>query len=300
MHARTLLHILFLLALFCALPAQVQAEEQDETLTLLGQPITADAVAGRLPRQLSHTAENTTVVTAADIEALNAHTLIDILATIPGIQLESQVGSANSAFTRIQGSNSSHVLVLLDGIPYNNLGDNFSDVGQIPARIIERVEIVKGAASSAWGQALGGVINVITKAPDAERKIGGMASASMGERKTRDVGGELSGTIDRLGYYLSGGYLDSGSFTPNTGFTSANGHARLTWELADAGQLSLLFNYVRHERGDFAYTPLDFQSRDSARRMITGLTLRSPSTATWKWKSTPSTRTTRLVLIQLQ
>jgi vitamin B12 transporter len=254
----------------------VRAAEQDETLTLLGQPLVEDPVAGRLPRQLSRTAENTTVVTAAEIEALNAHTLIDILATIPGIQLENQVGSANAAYTRIQGSNSSHVLVLLDGIPYNNLADNFSDIGQIPARIIERVEIVKGAASSAWGQALGGVINVITKSPDTERKVGGLAALAQGERATRDAGGELSGTLDRLGYYLSGGYLGSAGFRPNTGFDSANGHARLTWELPRQGQIGLLLNYSRLDRGELAFAPFDVQSRDDARRLILGVTVRQP------------------------
>lgn len=274
MHARNLLHILFVLTLLCAFTPETRADEQDDTLTLLGQPQATDPVVGRLPRQLSRTAENTTVITATEIESLNAHTLVDILATIPGIQLESQVGSVNGTNTRIQGSNSSHVLVLMDGIPFNNLGDNFSDIGRIPARIIERVEIVKGAASAAWGQALGGVINVITKSPDSERKIGGMGAIAHGERGSNDDGGELSGTIDRLGYYLSGGYLGSGGFQPNTGFNSAGAHARLTWELPRQGQIGFLLDYSRHDRGDFAYKPLDYQSSDNARRLIMGLSLR--------------------------
>jgi len=276
MHARYIPHILFILILVGTLPQWAWAVEQDETLALLGQPLVEDPVTGRLPRQLSRTAENTTVVTAPEIEALNAHTLIDILATIPGIQLENQTGSANLANTRIQGSNFSHVLVMLDGIPYNNLGDNFSDIGQIPARIIERVEIVKGAASSAWGQALGGVINVITKSPNTEQRVSGMAALAQGERVTRDGGGELSGTIDRFGYYLSGGYLDSAGFRPNTGFNSANGHARLTWELPRQGQAGLLLNYSRHDRGDFAFAPFDLQNKDDSQRLILGLSLRQP------------------------
>lgn len=276
MHARTSLHILLILTLLCSLPLGARAAEQDETLSLLGQPLVEDPVAGRLPRQLSRTAENTTVITAAEIATLNAHTLVDILATIPGIQLQQLIGSANIAYTLIQGSNFSHVLVLLDGIPYNNLGDNFADIGQIPARIIERVEIVKGSASSAWGQALGGVINVITKAPDAERKLGGTAAYSQGERVTRDAGGELSGTIDRLGYYLSGGYLDSAGFRPNTGFNGANGHARLTWDLPRQGQAGFLLNYVRQERGELASTIRDLQASDESRRLILGVNLRQP------------------------
>lgn len=276
MHARNLLHILFVLIFLCALPLDVRAAAQDETLSLLGQPLVEDPVAGRLPRQLSRTAENTTVITAAEIETLNAHTLVDILATIPGVQLQNQSGSANNANTTIQGSNFTHVLVLLDGVPYNNLGDNFADIGQIPARIIERVEIVKGSASSAWGQALGGVINVVTKSPDAERKIGGTAAYSQGERVTRDGGGELSGTIDRLGYYLSGGYLDSAGFRPNNGFNGTNSHARLTWELPRQGQAGFLLNYVRLDRGELASTTRDIQASDESRRLILGMNLRQP------------------------
>jgi vitamin B12 transporter len=276
MHARIIFHILFSLILLGTLPPAARAAEQDETLTLLGQPLVEDTIVGRLPRQLSRTAENTTVVTAAEIEALNAHSLVDILATIPGIQLENQAGSANLAFTRIQGSNFSHVLVLLDGIPYNNLADNFADIAQIPARIIERVEIVKGAASSAWGQALGGVINIITKSPDGERKVGGLATLAQGERGTRDTGGELSGTLDRLGYYLSGGYLGSAGFRPNTGFNSVNGHAQLTWQLPRQGQANLLLNYSQHDRGELAFARADFQSRDDDQRLILGLSLRQP------------------------
>lgn len=276
MYARTILHIFFILTLLCALSLEVHADEQDETLTLLGQARVEDTVTGRIPRQLSRTAENTTVITSTEIEALNSHSLIDILATVPGIQLESQIGSANGVYTRIQGSNSSHVLVLLDGVPYNNLGDNVSDIGRIPARIIERVEIVKGAASSVWGQALGGVVNVITKSPDPERKIGGTATIAHGERGTNDTGVELSGTNDLLGYYLSGGYLGSNGFTPNTGFSGTNGHARLSWDLPQQGQIGFLLNYSRLDRGDLAYTPLDYQSKDDGRRLIMGLSLRQP------------------------
>lgn len=276
MYARIFQHILCTIIFLCIIPLESHAESQDETLTLLGQPLVEDTIAGRMPRQLSRTAENTTVVTSREIETLNAHTLIDILTAIPGIQLENQVGSANLGYTRIQGSNFSHVLVMLDGVPYNNLADNFSDIGQIPARIIERVEIVKGAASSAWGQALGGVINVITKSPNAERRISGMATLAQGERGTTDAGGEISGAINQLGYYLSGGYLGSSGFRPNTGFNSNNAHARLTWELPRQGQAGFMLNYSRHDRGDFAFAPLDFQSRDDASRLILGLSLRQP------------------------
>jgi len=278
MHLRTRFHSFFALVICLAFAGTAWSTEPDETLTLLGQPVHEESATGRLPRHLSQTPENTTVVTAAEIEALNAHTLIDILAAVPGIQIANQIGSANIGFPLIQGSSFNHVQVMLNGIPYNNLSDNVSDIGQIPARIIERVEIVKGAASSTWGQALGGVINVITKSPDPEHRLGGTASASQGERGTIDAGGELSGTLGKAGYYLSGGYLGSAGFRPNTGYNDRNGHARFTLDTPGQGQAGLLFNYASISRGNFAFKDLDLQSSDFAERLIIGGTLRQPLT----------------------
>jgi len=276
MHARMFINILLILLLLLPpLAGSLRAEEQDETLETLGRPPSA-SVSGRLPRLLSRTPENVTVIPASEIAAINAHTLSDVLATVPGIHLAMGTGPASGAFTLIQGSDYKHVLVLLDGITFNNLGDNVADIGLIPARIIERVEIVKGAASSAWGQALGGVINVVTKAPDADRRLGGSASLSHGERGTRDANAELTGTSGKLGYYLAGGYFGSAGFRPNTGVDLGSGHGRLTWELPRQGQLAASITYFRTQRGEFAFTPLDFQSRDEAKRLLLGLNMRQP------------------------
>ena len=68
----------------------------------------------------SQTAENITVVTSAEIEALNAHTLADILAGVPGVQLEMVRTPGATVNLEIQGSNFNHVLVLIDDVPLNN------------------------------------------------------------------------------------------------------------------------------------------------------------------------------------
>ncbi|WP_239027973.1 TonB-dependent receptor [Geomonas subterranea] len=111
--------------------------------------------ASRSPRPASQTAENITVITAEEIAALNAHTLPDILYAVTGIQLEINGTPGTNTNIEIQGSDFDHVLVLIDNVPINSLADNFPDPGSIPAQIIERIEIVKGAASSSWGSALG-------------------------------------------------------------------------------------------------------------------------------------------------
>jgi vitamin B12 transporter len=245
-----------LLLILCLAPSHALGEENEDTLELFSAFQESSSSASRAPKPLSQTAENITIVTAQEIEALNAHTLADVLATIPGIQTQNRGGPGSPVFTFIHSSNFNHVLVLLDGVALNNLGDNFSDVTLVPARIIERIEIVKGAASSAWGQALGGVINVITKSPE-QRKVGGSATTSIGEATTADTNAELSGTVGRLGYYLFGSYLGSAGLLPGQEVNSNNAYAKLVYDLPDKGQINATFNYNRSSRGSL-FVP-DFQ-----------------------------------------
>lgn len=253
----------------------VYGDGLDETLLLLDGVSGESVTASRAPKPLSQSAENITIVTAAEIDALHAHTLIDVLATIPGVQLESIRSPGSLTYLRLQGSSFNHVLVLLDGIPLNNLSDNYPDIGLVPARIIERIEIVKGAASSSWGQALGGVINVITKSSDeAERSVGGNIATTFGERGTRDTGAEIGGAFTRFGYYLSGGYLTSDGLLANNQSHLSNGYAKLSYDLPTRGQVvATVFNSWGN-RGDFDFSGI---KEDSSPRITFGtLTVRQP------------------------
>src|SRR6185369_12906645 len=205
--------MLILLALLIGFAAPVRAEQPDEGLNLLDlsaeeQPA---VITPRSPRPISQVAENVTVITADQIAALNAHTLSDVLQTVPGVQLDQLQTLGSSVFFNIQGASDdrSHILVLVDGVPQGNLLQGRSDTGLIPVQQIERVEIIKGAAAASWGQALGGVVNVVTKSPDPEKAVSGAASASYGERSNSPLRGAVSGPLKRFGYYLSGGNLHS-------------------------------------------------------------------------------------------
>ena len=183
------------LQLWITLPC-VRAEESEDTVGLFSAWQEQSSTASRAPKPLSQTAENISVITSSEIEALNAHTLADVLATVPGIQTQSLGGPGSVTFTFVQGSSFSHSRILLDGAPLNNY-ESFADVGMVPARIIDRIEIVKGTASSSWGRALGGVINVITKRPDS-RPIGGTVS-DRGRTETADRTDAPASQANRLG-----------------------------------------------------------------------------------------------------
>jgi len=232
--------------------------------------------ATRSPRPASQTAENITVVTAQEIEALNAHTLSDILLGVTGIQLEIDRTPGSSTNIEIQGSNFNHVLVLVDNVPINNLAANFPDIATIPAQIIERVEIIKGAASTSWGSALGGVVNVITKNPQPERPVSGLVSGSLGRGGTADSRAELSGTSNRLGYYLSGGNLHSDGLLPNNMVDQNNVYGKLHYELPVRGGLTLSALYTDNASGQFTSFDYGRKVNQDEHQVISTLSLLYP------------------------
>lgn len=229
----------------------------------------AEIVSGsRSPRPASQTAENITVVTSDGIEALNAHTLADILFYITGVQLEMNRTPGTVLNFEVQGSNFNHVLVLIDNVPINNLSENFPDLSAVPVQMIERVEVVKGAASSAWGNALGGVVNVITKSPDTERSLGGLVSGSFGQRETADARVELSGTQHRLGYYLSGGKLRSDGFLPNNSSDQESVYGKLRYDLPARGSVTLATGWTGGKSGMYG-TGSESANKDTRQLLAT-------------------------------
>ncbi len=169
--------------------------------------------ATRHPKSISYIAENMAIVTAKEIEAMNAHTVAEILNRVPGLFVNFNQDFGAASLLSIQGSEERHVLVLVDGVPWNFLASGAAETHSIPVAIIERIEIIKGPASSAWGSSLGGVINIITRQPENNKSPTGSIRASYGESNTRDYRAQLSGRTGSLGYYLFAGRQDSDGLT---------------------------------------------------------------------------------------
>ncbi len=204
----------------------------------------------RTPRPTSKIAENVTVITSEEITRLNAHTLTELLQTVPGFQSDKAGRTPGMfEFLTIQGANSKSILVLVDGVSQNEQGENIADLGAIPVQQIERVEIIKGGASAAWGQALGGVVNIITKSPNPDQAFSGAIFSSMGDRFTADQRVEFSGTVEKLGYYLTGGLLHSDGLLVNNGINQNNIFGKLAYELPTKGVLTLTVNNNNSRRG---------------------------------------------------
>ena len=88
-----------------------------------------------------------------------------LLADAPGALVNSAGGVGQAEGISIRGAPSTGVLVLLDGIPLNGAGD-IADLSLIPVSILERAEVLRGAAGASYGPlALGGAVNLVTRSP---------------------------------------------------------------------------------------------------------------------------------------
>lgn len=107
----------------------------------------------------------TEVISRQEIHATGARTLKEALSNIPGLQLQQLHGKSGYQL-QMQGLGSDQILVLIDGMPISASTGSSVDLSQYLLSDVERVEVVKGAASAQYGSAaMGGVVNVITRKP---------------------------------------------------------------------------------------------------------------------------------------
>lgn len=199
-------------AVILASPLAVQAQDVQEDEMLLamyfdvGQHLDQKIeVTTRIPKPLRQIAENVTIISAEEIQRMNARSVGEVLNRAPGVfvQFAGQDFNSSNDFS-IQDSDHHHVLVLVDGVRWNFDIEGMAVTNSIPIEIIDRIEVIKGPASSTWGSALGGVINIITKKTGTSIRPHGSLYAAYGEANSQHYSGTVSGKAGAASYFLVG------------------------------------------------------------------------------------------------
>lgn len=233
-----------LLLLFPFSAAQSQTEEEMAILSLYYRPEELQVIsATRSLKPISQVAENITVINAAEIRAMNAHTLGEVLRQVPGIFISSNQDFGAISLPYIQGSELRHIQVYVDNIPWNSVYSGEPAIQSIPVGAVERIEIVKGPASSSWGSSLGGVINVITKSAGHTQKPIGMLQASYGEAASQNYQGEISGKAGNTGYYLFADHQESDGLEPTREYENSSLFSKLRIPLWERTAMGITFGY---------------------------------------------------------
>ena len=111
---------------------------------------------------------------------LQSTSVLDVMRRLPGVDTAQSGGMGQLSSLFIRGTNSSHVLILVDGIRLNQAGvTGSSDLSQFPISLVQRIEYVRGPRSAVYGSdAIGGVVNIINPAV----KDGTTLNAGVGSR----------------------------------------------------------------------------------------------------------------------
>ncbi len=173
-------------------------------------------VATRVATPVEQIASSVTVITAAQIEARQDRSLPDVLRTVPGLNIVQTGGAGGQTSLFMRGTNSNHVKVLLDGIDVADPStpSGASDISKFLAGDIAQVEVLRGPQGALYGSdAIGGVINIITKAGEGPLQINGSVEA--GSFKTFNQTAGLSGSYGRFNYAATVQHFHAGA-TPVT------------------------------------------------------------------------------------
>lgn len=118
----------------------------------------------RTPEKASAVVGDITVITAQEIAAAGQTSLVELLQAQPGVEVAQQGGPGTLAAVRIRGGNSNQTLVLVDGLRVGSATAGTTPLENIALDQVERIEILRGPASSLYGaDAVAGVIQIFTK-----------------------------------------------------------------------------------------------------------------------------------------
>ncbi|WP_167496559.1 TonB-dependent siderophore receptor [Desulfopila sp. IMCC35006] len=232
----------------CSTPSFSKAVEADTTLehmTLDKIVITDSAVS-----------ETISVIGAKTIEKGRNATIPDAIRNEPDITISQRASIGDTKdIVSIRGLSTNRIELDINGRPVNAagvVGGYYIDWGTIPLDNIEQIEIIRGGSSALYGNNnLGGVINVITKAPteQPEASLYGNTATGSGLDLAQNYRFTHSWKIGAVGYSLGGSYQKADAFLWNNDFEGKNFNINTAIDMPLEGSLSLGLQYSENIRG---------------------------------------------------
>ncbi len=219
--------------------------------------------ANRTETELSKINRSITVITSEEIEQKKAKDLVSLLAQVPGIDVKRSGPKSQQTSVFIRGMRSQHTKVMIDGVALNDIvaPQTAPIFPTIPLDNIERIEIIRGGASTLYGSnAIGGVINIITKKA-GEDSFGGEVDAMINAHGDQEYSTFINGRKGKFDYNVGAGWLNEDSLSAKKGDNekdaqrAINLNGVLGYQVADNLKLSLFGTYEdrdsEYDKGDW-------------------------------------------------
>lgn len=230
-------------------------ENIDDDRVSIAERIVVTATRTETP--LRRVASTVTVITAEEIRRRQFRFVIDVLRSIPGVDVRQDGGPGSRASIFIRGADSDHTLVLLDGVELNDPAapSRLAILNSLTTDGIDRIEVLRGPQGTLYGaDAIGGVIQIFT-----HRGVGAPTTIISGEGGSFSTGRgsvQVAGSNKTLSYSVAASYTELNGFsTSNTGteddgYRNATGSGSFRWSLTDQLDLDVIARFT-DDRVDF-------------------------------------------------
>ncbi|MDH4163590.1 MAG: TonB-dependent receptor [Nitrospirota bacterium] len=201
--------------------------------------------ATRTREKLKDSSSTINVVTEQEVETVKYRNAAEMLNRLPGIYSHNFNSEEELTSIRIPTSFASpYTLLLIDGLPAAGFGESAGGLlKEINADDIERIEVIKGPASALYGNnAIGGVINIITKRPSATPKT--RLWVEKGEYDRQRGGVTTSGMAGSLGYYVNLNGQDSKGWREHSANKKQSAALKLVYAPDEASVLDFRVDYL--------------------------------------------------------
>jgi len=226
------------------------------------------------------------VITADDLAKKSGQSLATVLSQVAGVEINgNQSANGKNLGYYIRGGKNRQVLIMIDGIPVTDAsGINIEyDLRLLPVEQVERIEVMKGAASTLYGTgAATGVINITLK-KSAKKEIQGNAYVNIGSNNTSEnkkyngqdfnQGISVNGEVKKVNYFAGFNSTETsgmsqiaepvGTKYEEDRFSRQNAIAKLGFKATEKLTLDFFVNYDRIKNGyDFAFDNTGFNDTD--------------------------------------
>jgi vitamin B12 transporter len=229
----------------------------------LGQVV---VTATRTEVEISDSPQSISVITKEDIMNSPDRTIPEVIQRAAGVQINQTGPLGGLSTASIRGSEAQQVLIMIDGRRINDAQNGQFDLSNLPLtkNEIERIEVLRGGASALYGSdAMGGVINIITKSPAREPYA--CVSSSFGRFNTQEYTLSSRWKPGPLGYGLFASWGRSDGYRPNSDYIGWTLGGELYYDLPWKGELKVSARNIQKDiglPGSITFTDPDDRQKD--------------------------------------
>ncbi|WP_414711957.1 TonB-dependent receptor plug domain-containing protein [Sphingopyxis sp.] len=255
--------VIFRSSICLAAAAASSAAFADEASTAHAIAADGDSIivtATRAPLALDEVPASIAVLDKEAIDRAQDIGVTELLLRTPGISIARNGGYGTSTSLRIRGAESEHSVVVIDGVKLNDPsstggGFNFAN---LLAGDIDRIEVLRGPQSILWGsQAIGGVVNIVTAAP--EKSLEGSFDLEAGSRETVSARAAIGGRTGSLSWRLGGQrFTTDGISSHAKAFGGVERDGYRNTNVSGRAELALADNISAEVRGTYSSGRVEF------------------------------------------